>query len=122
MGDNVGFVSQHPCVDRCIVRLEDGSSRLIADGLLQVIEEKPEITSVAQEQKEKARELGLRGGLQAFPDINRNEGTPDKDQEIELAIANFLRILPKLNFQQKTLIYEQLIKNGDFVSSMEIAA
>ena len=121
MGGDIGYVSQHPCPNRCIIRFEDGDTRLIADGLLQVVEERKEITSVNQEQKEKARELGLRTDLQALPDIKRNEGLPEISQEIELAIANFLRIIPKLDRQQKNLVYEQLTKNG-FTPSKDIAA
>ncbi|MEH2138595.1 hypothetical protein [Nostoc sp.] len=109
-----GVVAQHPSRDRCIVRLSDENSLLIPDNMLKLVQETKLITSAKQEVKEQGRSLGVRTGLQALPDIERNDGIPTEmqQQEIEMAIASFLRILPKFSDQQKGLIYEQLVKSG----------
>jgi len=112
-----GTVTQQPSHDRCVVRLDDQTSKLIPDGFLAVLLQPPEITSVKQEEKEMARGLGLRTGLQALPDIEPKE--INKQEEVEMAIAIFLRSLPRFTHQQKVLIYEQLVKSG---FSLEVAA
>lgn len=119
-----GVIIQHPSIDRCIVRFDDQTSKLIPDNMLVRVEEIREITSVKQENSYAARSLGLKPGLQALPDVERNEGMPSESQqeEIEMAIASFLRILPKLSYQQKALIHEQLVKSGFVPSMQEVAA
>ncbi|OKH14814.1 hypothetical protein NIES592_08025 [Fischerella major NIES-592] len=119
-----GVIIQHPSIDRCIVRFDDQTSKLIPDNMLVRVEEIREITSVKEENKLKARSLGLKTGLQALPDVERNEGMPTEAQQLEteMAIAAFLRILPKLSHQQKELIYEQLIKSSFVPSMQEVAA
>jgi hypothetical protein len=110
-----GVVMQHPSSDRCIVRFDDQTSKLIPDGFLSVVEEEVrEITSVKEENKQAARSLGLKTGLQALPDVERNEGMPTEAQQLEteMVVAAFLQMLPKLSYQQKGLVYEQLIKSG----------
>lgn len=111
LAGQLGIIIQHPAIDRCIVRLENATSKLVPDNLLEVISEKIEIRSVKQEQKEKARELGLRTGLQALPDIKNEELTVQNTDE-EFAISMFLKSLPNFSHQQKLLIYEQLLKSG----------
>jgi hypothetical protein len=107
-----GIVTQHPISDRCIVRFGDEGSKLIPDNMLEIIEETKEMTSVKQEEKEVARSLGLRSRLQILPDVARNQGTPSEEDrlEVEMAIASFLRVLPRLTHQQKGMVYEQLMK------------
>ncbi|ACC81123.1 hypothetical protein Npun_F2569 [Nostoc punctiforme PCC 73102] len=109
-----GVIAQHPSVDRCIVRFGDETSKLIPDNMLVWVEEVREVTSTKQEAKEQAIALGVRVGLQALPDIERNEGiASEREQiEVEVAIASFLRLLPKFSYQQKGLVYEQLMKSG----------
>lgn len=109
-----GVVMQHPERDRSIVRFEDETSKLIPDNMLVIVEEIREATSIQQENKQVARSLGLRDGNQILPDLPRNEGIPTIEQQTanEVAIASFLRILPKLSFEQKNLVYEQLLKSG----------
>ena len=109
-----GIVAQHSSVDRCIVRFGDETSKLIPDNMLVRVEEIREMTSIKQEAKETARSLGLHPGLQLLPNVERNEGAVSESQqvEVEMAIASFLRLLPKFSQQQKGLIYEQLMKSG----------
>jgi hypothetical protein len=109
-----GVVAQHPLVDRCIVRFGDENSKLIPDNMLFVVDQTTEFTSVKEEGKAIARSLGLKTGLQAPPDIERNEGIPTETQQLEteIAVAAFLRILPRLSQWQKGVIYEQLMKSG----------
>jgi hypothetical protein len=78
---------------------------------LVVIEEIREATTVKQESEAMARSLGLRTGLQALPDVERNIPTEAQQQEIEIAIAAFLRLLPRFSEQQKYLVYEQVVKS-----------
>jgi hypothetical protein len=109
-----GVVAQYPSVDRCIVRFGDENSKLIPDNMLFVIDQTTGFTSVKAEDEALARSLGLKTGLQALPDIERNEGVPTEAQQLEteIAIAAFLRILPRLSQWQKGLVYEQLMKSG----------
>jgi hypothetical protein len=108
-----GIVTQHPNHDRCIVRFDDQTSKLIPDNMLAVVEEVKEITSTKQEGREKAKSLGLKTGLQALPDVERNDiPAMQQQEEVECAIASFLRLLPRFSQQQKQLIYEQLVKSG----------
>lgn len=108
-----GVVAQRPSSDRCIVRFDDETSKLIPDNMLVCVEEIREATSTKQEDKVKARSLGLKTGLQALPDIERNDiPTEEQQLETEMAIAAFLRMLPKLSYEQKGLVYEQLLKSG----------
>lgn len=109
-----GVVMQHPSADRCIVRFGDEASKLIPDNMLASVPEREEVTSTKQENKVVARSLGLKTGLQTLPDIDRNLGVMSESEqmEIEIAIAAFLRMLPKLSYQQKGLVYEQLVKSG----------
>ncbi|MBW4480280.1 MAG: hypothetical protein KME54_26450 [Tolypothrix brevis GSE-NOS-MK-07-07A] len=114
-----GIVTQHPSADRCIVRFGD-ESRLIPDNMLAAVEGTKEFTSTKQEDTYMARSLGLRcrgdkaspTRLQVLPDIARNEGVMSESEqlEIEVAIAAFLRVLPRLSHQQKGMVYEQLMK------------
>lgn len=113
-----GIIVQQPSHDRCIIRFDAQTSKLIPDGFLAVVKSVKEITSVQQEQKEMARDLGLRTGLQALPDIELKE-INISSEEAEMAIAIFLRMLPKFSHQQKVLVYEQLIKSG---LNLEVAA
>ncbi|MFN6559995.1 MAG: hypothetical protein RMY28_009325 [Nostoc sp. ChiSLP01] len=106
-----GVITQHPNHDRCVVRFDDQTSKLIPDNFLVRVEEIRDFSLVSQENKEVARSLGLKTGLQAIPDAKE----PDQEkwqQETEIAIAAFLRMLPKLSYSQKGLIYEQLLKSG----------
>jgi hypothetical protein len=109
-----GVVAQHPSLDRCIIRLGDENSLLIPDNMLFVVDQTTEFTSVKEEGKAIARSLGLKTGLQALPDIERNEGIPTETQQLEteIAVAAFLRILPRLSQWQKGVVYEQLMKSG----------
>jgi hypothetical protein len=109
-----GIVAQHPSLDRCIIRLDDENSLLIPDNMLFVIGQTTGFTSTKQEGKAIARSLGLKTGLQAIPDIERNEGIPSEQQQLdaEIAVAAFLRILPRLSQWQKGVVYEQLMKSG----------
>ena len=109
-----GVVAQHPSVDRCIIRIGDETSLLIPDNMLLLLQEIREITSTKLEDKEAARKLGLRIGLQVLPDIERNEGAMNEAQqlEVEMALALFLRLLPRFSLSQKGLVYEQLMKSG----------
>ncbi|MCC5618104.1 hypothetical protein LC605_24065 [Nostoc sp. CHAB 5836] len=109
-----GVVAQHPSVDRCIVRFGDENSLLIPDNMLFVIDKTEGLTSAKVEGRAIARSLGLKPGLQVLPDVERNEGMPTEEQQLdtEIAVATFLRILPRLSVWQKGVIYEQLMKSG----------
>jgi hypothetical protein len=109
-----GIVVQHPSRDRCIVRFGDENSLLIPDNMLGFVEKTTVATSTKQEDKAIAASLGLKTGLQVLPDIERNEGAMSEaqQQEVECAIASFLRLLPRFSQQQKGLVYEQLMKSG----------
>jgi hypothetical protein len=114
-----GTVTQHPSSDRCIVRIKENSI-LIPDNMLEVVHETKEFTSTATEDKEIGRSLGLRcrgdkaspTHLQILPDVARNQGEMSESDrlEVEIAIASFLRILPRLTHSQKGMICEQLMK------------
>lgn len=105
-----GVVAQHSSIDRCIVRFGE-NSKLIPDNMLVVLTEIREVTSVREENKVIARSLGVPlGGLR---EVERNDVPSERQQqETEIAIAAFLRMLPRLSYQQKGLVYEQLLKSG----------
>jgi hypothetical protein len=109
-----GVVAQHPSRDRCIIRLGDENSLLIPDNMLFVIDQTAGLTSVKAEGRAIARSVGLKTGLQVLPEIDRNEGIPTEAQQLEteIAVAAFLRILPRLSQWQKGVVYEQLMKSG----------
>ncbi len=106
-----GVITQHPNHDRCVVRFDDQTSKLIPDNMLVCVEEIREMISTKQEAKAQARALGLRTGLDAIPEPKEilNE---QQQLDIEIAVAAFLRILPRLSQWQKGVIYEQLLKSG----------
>ncbi|MBN3993905.1 MAG: hypothetical protein HWQ36_26325 [Nostoc sp. NMS2] len=106
-----GVVAQHSSVDRCIVRFGDENSKLIPDNMLVVVEKTEGLTSAKAEGKAIARSFGLKTGLQAIPDP-KEIPTETQQLELELALAKFLRLLPRFSQQQKGVIYEQLMKSG----------
>lgn len=68
--------------------------------------------SAMQISNRQAQQFGFSVSDRLLPDCERNDGIePETDYKRSL-ISGFLKLLPTLSPQDKTLIYEQLINSG----------
>lgn len=66
--------------------------------------------SVSKEIKAKQKKAGFGNGENLFPDVSRNDGLDPNEEEKNLFIAKFLRLLPTFSPAQIQLMVEHLNK------------